>query len=811
MPRHRFTQALALLAGLVLVTYLLISLYLPSSRWLVFGVDKHTGVVRVVQQTVTFLPPHQFFRLKFERRGGDAQRDGIIRINSKEGVPVTLNYRLRFGITGDRLPDARRMVDEGWNAWIRARVAEAVSAVTQQIPIEELLSPSSQFNSQRDPLRQTVARHLARSGLKVTAFEIARFEVDRDALLRVKRAELRRDAHSTPSRVVIFALDGADWELLHELSDDGRLPNIKALALGGTTASMQTIQPTVSPMVWTTVATGLTPDRHGIIDFNDRAHNTPVDSYSRRVPALWDIADSFGRPAFVTGWWSAWPPTAPNSTFYDVPVEQITNAVYPATLAERAASLAVQPDTVGYDQVRRFLNISDAEWNNAVNSKDASDPINIFRSILAKTWNDHRVALNLYNDARQHGQDPTLVMVSYEGTDAVNHLFSPYHPPYREGISQENYRKYWPAVSNYYAEVDRLIGEWMSVLPRDTTVMIMSSYGFRWGKTRPRTTPTGGAALSDHRNPGMFLAYGPHVAPNRGAHPMSVYDVAPTVLALLGLPQSAEMPGQVAQWAFKDVAPITSVHVVSYGEFVNNKPIASSAGLTEAPYAQQLQAIGHLNDPSRSMTPVLEDQSDTGQQAAAPLTPERWGMYAYYNNLGIDLRGKGKMSDAVDAFDRAIDINPGRATPHLNEAMTLFDRQQYSAADEQFLKAAALGLPNAETYFIDFAALYRQRNMNARAIALLYQGKKLFPQSYPIAANLGAALMASERYTEGLPELVRALGLQPSSTLALNNLGLYYAKQNDYGRALDFWNRSLSIEAHQPQIREAAVAARSRL
>ena len=58
---------------------------------------------------------------------------------------------------------------------------------------------------------------------------------------------------------------------------------------------------------------------------------------------------------------------------------------------------------------------------------------------------------------------------------------------------------------------------------------------------------------------------------------------------------------------------------------------------------------------------------------------------------------------------------------------------------------------------------------------------------------------------------MRALGLQPSSTLALNNLGLFYAKQNDYGRALDYWNRSLSIEPHQPQIRDAAVAARSRL
>ncbi len=809
MRRHRLTHALILLAGLVLVTYLLISLYLPSSRWLIFGVDKHTGVVRVVQQNVTFLPPHQFYRLRFERREGFAQRDDIIRITSKEGVPVTVSYRLRFGINGDRLPDARRMVDQGWNAWIRARVAEAVSAVTEQIPIEDLLSPNSQFNSQRDPLRRTVANHLASSGLKVTAFEVARFEADHDALLRVKRAELRRDTRSVPTRVVIIALDGADWELLHELSDDGRTPNLRALAAGGTMTSLQTIQPTVSPMVWTTVATGLTPDRHGVIDFMDRGRHSPVDAYSRRVPALWDIADAFGRSALVANWWSGWPATAPNSIFYGTPVENVANAVYPPSLAGRAASLAVPESTVGYEQVHRFLNLTAEEWNTAIDANNPTDPIVIFRSILAKTWNDHRVAINLYNDQRKNGQDPTLVMVSYEGTDAVNHLFSPYHPPYRDGISEQNYRKFWPAVSNYYAEVDRLIGEWMNVLPRDTTVMVMSSYGFRWGKNRPRSMPNGGAALSDHRNPGMFIAYGPHVIPTR-LHPMSVYDVAPTVLALLGLPQSTEMPGHAATWALKDIAPITSVRVVSYGEFVAAKPVGTSATIAERPYEAQLQAIGHLNDPTRNLTPVLEDEGDA-KSAATPLLPERWGQYAYYNNLGVDLRAKGKLSESIDAFDRAIDIYPARPTPHLNEAMVYFDRQQYAAADAQILAAIALGLPNAETYLIDFAALYRQRNMNARAIALLYQGRKLFPQSYVIAVNLGSALLEAERYTEGVPELVRALGLQPSSTVALNNLGLFYAKQNDYGRALDFWNRSLSVDAHQPQIREAAVAARSRL
>jgi len=807
MPRG--VRILLVLAGLALVTYLLVSLYLPSSRWLVFGVDKNSGAVRTVESRVTFLPPNQFYRLKFEKREGFAQRDGLIRITSKEGVPVTLQYRLRFGIEGNRLPDAQRMVDDGWNAWIRARVSEAVSAVTQQVPIEDLLSPTSQFNTQRDPLRRTVAAHLAQSGLKVTAFEIARFDVDRDALLRAKRAELRRDARSAPGRVAVFALDGADWELISELADDGRLPNLKALAQGGTTGSVQSIQPMVSPMLWTTAATGLPPDRHGVLDFIDPQLHTPVNSYSRRAPALWEIADSFGRNALVTNWWTDWPPSQHDNTIFDTPGALLPDAIYPPDLTQRAASLVVPTDTIGYAQTRRFLNITSAEFDKAVSSGGPSDPINVFRAVLAKTWSDHRVAINLYNDARQHNRDPLLVMVSYDGTDAVNHLFSPFHPPYREGVSQDGYRKFWPAVANYYSEVDRLIGEWMGVLPPDTNVLIVSAHGFRWGKNRPHTMPNGGAMLSDHRSPGIFIAYGQRVAPSRGIHQMSLFDIAPTALALLGLPKSTEMPGNLAQWAFKDVQPLTSVRVVSYGEFVNSRPLPASARPDPKQYQAELQAVGHLYDPSRNLTPLLDDEEP--QKAAQPLSPEKWGLYAYYNNLGVQLRQQGKIRDAADAFDQAIDLNPGRPTPYLNKAMALYDKQFYTDADEAFLQAVAKGLPNAENWFVDFAALYRQNNMPSRAIALLYKGKQMFPQSYAIAANLGSALVTSSRYTEGVPELERALGLQPSSTEVLNNLGIFYSKKHDYGRALDYWNRSLSIEPRQPQIRAAAEAARTML
>jgi Tfp pilus assembly protein PilF len=300
------------------------------------------------------------------------------------------------------------------------------------------------------------------------------------------------------------------------------------------------------------------------------------------------------------------------------------------------------------------------------------------------------------------------------------------------------------------------------------------------------------------------------VAPSRANHTISLYDVVPTMLAVLGLPQSTEMPGQHAGWVFRDITPVGTVRVVSYDEFFPLHNLAGGTAVDPPQYTQKLQAIGHLLDPTR-MQPVFEDSDQPQLANATPLAPAQWGAYAYYNNLGVQLRKENKLREATEAFQAAIDRNPSRPSPYLNMAMTLFDRQQYTAADDVFMMAVQRGLPNAERAFVDFAALYRSRNMTSRAIALLYKGKQVLPQSYLIAANLGSALAQADRFTEGLAEMERALALQPSSTLVLNNIGTYHAKKDEYARALDFWNRSLSIDPRQPAIRQAIEAARTHL
>jgi len=802
MRRGRFLHLTVVLAGLAGLLYVLISLYLPSPRRLIFGVDKKTGRVRKANRGIAFLPPHQFYRLSFEKREGAAQLDGMIRINSRESVPVRIFYRLRFDVQSARVSDARTLVRAGWSAWIRARVSEAVAAVTRELPVEELSSPAD-FTRRRDLLRQAVTNHLARSGLNVTAFEIQQIIVDRKALLQFKRAELRRKARGAVGKVVVIQLDGADWELITELVIDERLPNIKALIQGGASGSVQTIQPTISSLLWTTAATGVAPDRHGVIDFFDQKQKEqPVTSVSRRVPAVWDIVDAFGRSAAVVGWWTNWPPVeGSRAAIFDTPVELSEQAVFPRELESMVRRLSIPPGTITFNQVNRFLNITPLEYEEAVRSGNQSDPILMTREVLSKMWTDHRTGVEIYRSTK-----PSLFMTAFEGTDLVNHLFGPYHPPLREGVDERAFRRYWPAVGNYYAEVDRMIGEWMQAVKpdqTDTTVILMSTHGMQWGSDRPKVPPAGNSALAAHRAPGFLVVYGNRVKPSRARGSFSIYDLTPTILTLLGLPVSNEMPGKFPAWAFDGVTPVEGVNISSYKDLVGDRPVGTGSLIDPKVYRAHLQVIGHVVDQTKVSMPVL--------RRAQPLTPQQWGYYAYYNNLGVQLKQQKKLKEASEALQEAIEINPGRPIPYLNLSMVLFERQQYAAAEEMFLEAIVRGLPDAEQYLIDYASLYRERDMTARAVGLLTKGRDLFPQSYLISANLGAALAAVNRYAEALPELERALGLRPTSTTVLNNLALFYLKKKDLGRALDYWNRSLAIDPRQPKIREAQAAAQSRV
>ncbi len=86
------------------------------------------------------------------------------------------------------------------------------------------------------------------------------------------RGARRRKAlrHARVKKVIFLGLDGFDPGLAERLMAGGKLPNLARLREQGSYRRLRTTFPSLSPVAWSTFATGVNPARHNIFDFLNR-------------------------------------------------------------------------------------------------------------------------------------------------------------------------------------------------------------------------------------------------------------------------------------------------------------------------------------------------------------------------------------------------------------------------------------------------------------------------------------------------------------------------------------------------------------
>ena len=108
--------------------------------------------------------------------------------------------------------------------------------------------------------------------------------------------------------LVVVGVDGGDRKVVEALWAEGELPALRRLADQGSFQPLRTSYGK-SPVIWTTIATGVRPEQHGIEDFvvATPQGDVPVTSATRRRPALWNLLARVERRSAVLGWWATWP------------------------------------------------------------------------------------------------------------------------------------------------------------------------------------------------------------------------------------------------------------------------------------------------------------------------------------------------------------------------------------------------------------------------------------------------------------------------------------------------------------------------
>lgn len=541
----------------------------------------------------------------------------------------------------------------------------------------------------------------------------------------------RRGAAGTRP-VIWIGLDGLDWELMDSLGERGQVPNWKRLAGSGFGARLESFRPMLSPIVWTTLATGVGPEIHGVLDFQEVDPKTgakvPISGASRQAPAIWNIASRAGRKVGVVGWWATHPAEEVNGFLvsdYASPI-LFQNApgagvAFPPDLSQVVREVIRRDGSLEASDLAPFLDLPQAEIDAALGSgQGMENPVVAIARVISATRAYHRLARELYDRNL-----PDLLMVYFEGTDEIAHLLAPYSEPKLDCVPESDYARYHRAIPAYYAMVDRMLGQWMRRAEEDDAILIVNSdHGFKWGADRPCERPSSGAATAAywHRQQGVLVASARGMSSSARRSQASVFDLAPTVLALLGIRAPPGMPGH----PIADLPRPSKLESRESWFSCDVRRVATelpSAAQT-AEFTRKLIALGYLSGGEKRRL-----------ASTAGIRP-RWTEGAW-NNLGIYYRDTRKDPAAARAaFRKSLEIRPDYASPLFNLAVVERSDGRWDEALDLLFRSFAAGHPAPERTIVQWAQFASGEGRPAAATSLLERGIAAYPRSEEVGHEL---------------------------------------------------------------------------
>jgi len=489
-------------------------------------------------------------------------------------------------------------------------------------------------------------------------------------------------------RVLVLALDGVDPDAVAAWGADGGLPHLERMAMEGASARLRSEEPLLSPVVWTTVATGRPPHEHGIAHFTavdpTSGERRPVTSASRRVEAAWNIVSDSGLPVAVVGWWATWPAeevlgqvVSDRVGYHFLDEESRVGesgrayATYPPELWRRIAPRMDRARELSTSLLARFVDLSDGDRAPAPGGRpplpDLSDPVDHLRWAVTTAVAYRDVALDLWREDR-----PRLEMVYVEATDTASHLYGAdarLQQPH--GTSDPDHR----TVEQIYRFADEIVGAFLAAADRHTTVIVLSDHGFALGQP----PPVQGVSHRQHRPDGILRMWGRGVRTGARLRGATVYDVLPTILALLDLPAAEDMPGRVLSPALTLGPP--PLRVASYEDPVSGDERRASQlrSSTDRALLEHLAALGYTSGPPRAderrLAAIAYRQ---GRYAAAErlyrrLLAEHPEEAALHASLGGVLAQLGRYEEARTALERALDLDTEQ--PEARHNLTALQRR----------------------------------------------------------------------------------------------------------------------------------------
>jgi predicted AlkP superfamily phosphohydrolase/phosphomutase len=392
-----------------------------------------------------------------------------------------------------------------------------------------------------------------------------------------------------PTKVIIFGVDAGDWGVMRNLLEEGKLPNFQRLIDQGSTGILKTLLPLQkSPILWTSIATGKVPEKHGIGGFVhvvSDGDTVPFTGNARRVKAIWNILSESGYKVGVVGWLVTWPAEEVNGYMVSdyIQYEQEHNIrlerqTYPEELFNEVDHLRLIPSNVEDEAVARFFPVSASPEETGALPWHKS----YVKMIYGMDETMRRVTLYLADKDK----DLDFLAIYLNGVDSFGHAF--WH--YRTDVKDSPLSK---VIDNYYLWVDEVLGQFMELVDEETLLVVCSDHGFHG----PRYRPDGGIMLGIymHGENGIVGLMGRGIKPGGTILDADILDVTPTILYALGLEVGRDMDGGVMTDAFLpgflEDHPVAFVSTYETGDREYGEPIKTPV---DDQIKERLRAVGYM-------------------------------------------------------------------------------------------------------------------------------------------------------------------------------------------------------------------------
>lgn len=402
----------------------------------------------------------------------------------------------------------------------------------------------------------------------------------------------------------MVGIDGASPRVVEPMLESGRLPTLAEIGRTGVYGRLRSFLPLYSPRVWTSVATGKTPKKHGIrgfVEVKEDGGRRVYQSSDRMAHALWNIASDAGLTVAVVNWWTTQPPERLHGVM-------VTDHLFPEVREEREEFMRARIDDSAPP-------VYPVEWLPRVQAIVAEDerltelddpfedrqglPGWVNAEFLSKRFRFDETITRIALDIEQE-LEPDLMMVLLPGIDKVSHfLWGALEPdeqtPPGLRFTPEEKRRAAEAIRRFYTYTDALIGRLVERYSPDDLVIVLSDHGFHGGGALGRLT---GLHKDRRAIEAVLFARGPGLPAGGEAGEVTVNDITPTILAWLGLPVGDDMDGRPA--------PVLATGPVRHIASHDTKPIervGTAASEVEESLVRELETLGYLREGAAHVQP----------------------------------------------------------------------------------------------------------------------------------------------------------------------------------------------------------------